>query len=129
VAYSLICHLTKSGSSCPARRSPPMTAAAVAPAVTVDRAAIAAMYERIRPHLRRTPTVTVDGRELGAPAGPLVLKLEQLQLAGSFKARGAVANLLTRPVPPAGVVAASGGNHGAAVATVAQPLATPAAIL
>jgi threonine dehydratase len=55
-----------------------------------------------------------------------VLKLEQLQHSGSFKARGAFANLLLRPLPGAGVVAASGGNHGAAVAYAAQALGVTA---
>jgi threonine dehydratase len=57
-----------------------------------------------------------------------VFKLELLQHSGSFKARGAFANLLTRQVPAAGVVAASGGNHGAAVAYAAQKLGKPARI-
>src|SRR5262249_26479664 len=57
-----------------------------------------------------------------------VLKLEQLQHSGSFKARGAFANLLLRKVPPAGVVAASGGNHGAAVAFAARALGVKATI-
>ena len=57
-----------------------------------------------------------------------MLKLEQLQHSGSFKARGAFANLLLRPVPEAGVVAASGGNHGAAVAYAARQLGVPARI-
>src|SRR3974390_3035849 len=56
------------------------------------------------------------------------LKLELRQHAGSFKARGAFTNLLTREVPAAGVVAASGGNHGAAVAYAAMKLGTPAKI-
>src|SRR5438105_4599122 len=76
----------------------------------------------IRPYIRRTPIVQVEGEDLGGPAGPLVLKLELLQQSGSFKARGAFANLLLRKVPPAGVVAASGGNHGAAVAVAARKL-------
>ena len=69
--------------------------------------------------------VQVDLSELDpAATGPstlpaVTLKLEQLQCAGSFKARGAFANLLLRDVPPAGVVAASGGNHGVAVAYAA----------
>lgn len=58
-----------------------------------------------------------------------MLKLEQLQHAGSFKARGALANLLLRKVPDAGVVAASGGNHGTAVAYAARRLGVPARIL
>jgi threonine dehydratase len=60
--------------------------------------------------------------------GRRVFKLELLQHSGSFKARGAFANLLTREVPKAGVVAASGGNHGAAVAYAAQKLGKPARI-
>jgi len=56
------------------------------------------------------------------------LKLESLQHAGSFKTRGAFANLLSREIPPAGVVAASGGNHGAAVAYAAMTLGVPAVI-
>src|SRR5262249_22724379 len=62
------------------------------------------------------------------PPGPLVFKLEQLQHSGSFKVRGAFANLLLRQIPDAGVVAASGGNHGAAVAYAAQTLGIPARI-
>jgi threonine dehydratase len=58
----------------------------------------------------------------------LALKLESLQHAGSFKARGAFTNLLTRNVPRTGVVAASGGNHGAAVAYAAMKLKVPAKI-
>ena len=58
----------------------------------------------------------------------LTLKLELLQHAGSFKSRGAFNNLLTRKIPPAGIVAASGGNHGAAVAFAAMKLGIPAKI-
>lgn len=58
----------------------------------------------------------------------LSLKLELLQHSGSFKARGAFANLLTREVPATGVVAASGGNHGAAVAYAAMKLKVPAKV-
>jgi threonine dehydratase len=95
----------------------------------VDRAAIIAMERRIRPHVRVTPVVDVAMADIGlAGAAPVSLKLELLQHAGSFKARGAFANLLTRPVPPVGVVAASGGNHGAAVAFAAHRLGVPAKI-
>jgi len=69
--------------------------------------------------VRRTPVLA---------EGNLVFKLELLQHSGSFKARGAFTNLLTRKVPSAGVVAASGGNHGAAVAYAAQKLGKPARI-
>lgn len=94
----------------------------------MDRAAIADTYALIRPHIRRTPVLRVDGRDFGLPLDSIALKLEQLQHAGSFKVRGAFANLLTRDVPPAGVVAASGGNHGAAVAFAASRLGIPAKI-
>jgi threonine dehydratase len=94
----------------------------------VDRGAIAETYPLIRPYIRRTPTIEVDGADFGLDGITLVLKLELLQHAGSFKARGAFTNLLTREVPPAGVVAASGGNHGAAVAFAAMRLGKPARI-
>lgn len=96
--------------------------------ITPGRAAIEQTYARIAPHLRLTPVLRTDGAGFGAPAGPLTLKLEQLQHAGSFKARGAFANLMLRAVPAAGVVAASGGNHGVAVAYAAQQLGIPARV-
>jgi threonine dehydratase len=92
----------------------------------VDRDAIAATETLIRPHIRRTPVVEVAGEDLGLHAARVTLKLELTQRAGSFKARGAFANLLLRDVPAAGVVAASGGNHGAAVAFAARALGVPA---
>jgi threonine dehydratase len=82
----------------------------------------------IRPHVRVTPLLAVSGADFGLDAFPLSLKLELFQHAGSFKTRGAFANLLLRQVPPAGVVAASGGNHGAAVAYAAMRLCVPAKI-
>ena len=96
----------------------------------IDRAEIAATYERIRPHVRRTPVVEIPGEDLGAAAdgARIALKLEFMQHAGSFKSRGAFANLLLRQVPPAGVAAASGGNHGAGVAYAARKLGHPARI-
>jgi threonine dehydratase len=72
--------------------------------------------------------VEVAGADLGLAPVSLVLKLEYLQHAGVFKTRGAFANLLTRDVPAAGVVAASGGNHGAAVAYAAMRLGIRAKI-
>jgi len=81
-------------------------------AVVVDRAGIEAAYRVIQPHVRRTPILQANGADFGLPPFRLTLKLEQLQFAGSFKTRGAFANLLLRAVPAAGVVAASGGNHG-----------------
>ena len=94
----------------------------------VTREAIAATYELIRPHVRRTPLIEVDAADFALSGRPIVFKLELLQHAGSFKPRGALANLLSRPVPAAGVVAASGGNHGLAVAFAAHKLGVPARI-
>ena len=99
-----------------------------APDIAVSPATIAQCEKLIRPYIRRTPVVEVDGGEFGLPTHILTLKLELLQHSGSFKARGAFANLLTRDVPKAGVVAASGGNHGAAVAYAAMKLGKPAKI-
>jgi threonine dehydratase len=95
---------------------------------TIGREQIEAAERLIRPHIRRTPVVEIAGRDFGLDCGPIILKLEQLQHSGSFKARGAFANLLMRDVPAAGVVAASGGNHGAAVAYAAKTLHVPAKI-
>lgn len=94
----------------------------------VNRERIAATERRIRPYVRRTPVVEVDGGDFGLDSIRVVLKLESLQHTGSFKPRGAFANLLTREVPASGVVAATGGNHGAAVAYAAKKLGKPARI-
>jgi len=85
----------------------------------VCRDAVIETERAIRPYIRRTPLLR---------DGSLTLKLEGLQHAGSFKARGAFANLVGRDVPDAGVVAASGGNHGAAVAYAAMALGVRAVI-
>lgn len=82
----------------------------------------------IRSYIRRAPVIEADGADFGVPGVQLVFKLEFLQHGGSFKARGAFTNLLTRDVPAAGVVAASGGNHGVAVALAAKRTGKPAAI-
>src|SRR5260370_15632046 len=92
------------------------------------REGISRTYSVIRPFIRRTPVVDIDAGDFGVPHAPLVLKLELLHHTGSFKTRGAVSNLLTRIVPPAGVVAASGGNHGVAVAYAAMKTGKPARI-
>ena len=100
----------------------------MAPSGIITPQSIAQCETLIRPHIRRTPVVEVEGKDFGLPIKSLTLKLELLQHSGSFKARGAFTNLLTRAVPEAGVVAASGGNHGAAVAYAAMRLGKPAKI-
>lgn len=94
----------------------------------IGRDAVSRVLPLIRHHVRTTPVVRIDRAELGLDPGPLVLKLEQLQHSGSFKVRGAFANLLLNEVPEAGVVAASGGNHGAAVAYAAAAVGVPATV-
>jgi threonine dehydratase len=100
----------------------------------IDRKTISEVEKVIRPYVRRTPVIQIDAADFGvngsasAATAPLALKLELLQHGGSFKARGAFANLLTRTVPKAGVVAASGGNHGVAVSYAAMKLGIPAKI-
>lgn len=100
--------------------------------VEIDRAAIEETACVIAPRVRRTPIMSVAPVDLGIRDWPrgatLELKLENLQHAGSFKARGAFAHLMVRDVPRAGVAAASGGNHGAAVAYAAAQLGIPATI-
>lgn len=88
---------------------------------------IHAAYQRIRPHIRRTPVLATERGTFGHD-GPVSFKLEFLQHAGSFKARGAFNSLLGAALPAAGVTAASGGNHGAAVAFAARELGIPARI-
>jgi len=94
----------------------------------IDSGEIAATERLIRPRIRRTPVVEVDGGDFGLGGFRLSFKIELLQHAGSFKTRGAFANLLMRPIPEVGVVAASGGNHGAAVAYASMKLGIPAKI-
>jgi len=96
--------------------------------IAVDRSEIAAVYPRVREYIRRTPVLALQSADFGLHEFPLVLKLELFQQTGSFKARGAIANLLLREVPPAGIVAASGGNHGVAVAFAAHRFQVPARI-
>src|SRR5271154_3279137 len=94
----------------------------------ITRESISATYELIRRHIRRTPVLETAGGDFGLDVSSLTFKLELCQHTGSFKARGAFANLVTRHAPPAGVVAASGGNHGVAVAYAAMKLGLPAKI-
>src|SRR5829696_7576777 len=96
--------------------------------IELSRERIEATERVIRPHIRRTPILEVDGADFGLDSNRITFKLELFQHAGSFKARGAFTNMLTREVPAAGVVAASGGNHGAAVAFAAMKLGRPATI-
>jgi threonine dehydratase len=96
------------------------------PLITPDR--IAETERLIRPHIRHTPILHVDLADFGGKPKPVALKLECLQHTGSFKVRGAFASLLTQSIPQSGVVAASGGNHGAAVAYAAMRLGVPATI-
>jgi threonine dehydratase len=77
--------------------------------------------QRIAPHIRHTPVLRTGAGAFGI-AHDLTLKLELFQHSGSFKARGAFNRMLSQPVPAAGVIAASGGNHGAAVAYAARKL-------
>lgn len=91
----------------------------LAPALSPD--AVAAAYVRIKPHIRQTPTIELPAGSFDLPCR-LALKLESLQCSGTFKGRGAFHKLLVRTPGPAGVIAASGGNHGAAVAYAARAL-------
>jgi threonine dehydratase len=109
-----------------ARSTSTIVVVTIAPDITPER--IRDTYRVIRPYIRRTPVIEIAGADVGLDLSSVVLKLESLQCAGSFKARGAFTNLLTREIPPAGVVAASGGNHGAAVAYAARRLGKPARI-
>ena len=94
----------------------------------IEPGAIARTEALIRPHIRRTPVLEIDAADFGLASRPLCLKLELFQHSGSFKVRGAFANLLLRKVPAVGVVAASGGNHGVAVAYAAMRLGVKAKI-
>lgn len=96
----------------------------------VTRANVEAAHMMIAPHVRRTPVIDIAPRDLGLPnkLPPVVFKLEHLQHSGSFKARGALNSVLTSSVPKAGVTAASGGNHGAALAFAARKAGVPCTI-
>ena len=94
----------------------------------VTRADVEAAQARLQGRVRRTPVIHVDADQLGGTHPQFWLKLESLQLTGAFKVRGALNNLLTRDISAAGVCAASGGNHGQAVAWAARMLGAPAAV-
>jgi threonine dehydratase len=97
------------------------------PSVQVLADEIRAAAARIKPYVRRTPVLELAPGAFGHH-GPVQLKLEYLQHSGSFKLRGAFNALLSLPVPGAGVAAASGGNHGAAVAFAARALGVQAKV-
>jgi threonine dehydratase len=99
------------------------------PPALPSRSDVEAAAQRLAPWVRETPIAEVDPADLGLTGrrGPLVLKLEMLQHSGSFKGRGAH-NQLLGDLPPAGVVAASGGNYGVAVAYAAHRLGVRAAV-
>jgi threonine dehydratase len=98
----------------------------ISPMVTRDT--ISEIESIIRPHVRWTPATRINGHDFGLSNSEIIFKHEYMQRSGSFKARGAFANLLCRDVPKAGVVAASGGNHGAAVALAARDTGNSCAI-
>jgi threonine dehydratase len=87
----------------------------------ISRSEIQRAAERIKAHVRRTPVIELEEGAFGIDA-KIFLKLESLQHTGSFKPRGAFNCILNSEVPEAGVIAASGGNHGAAVAYAAHKL-------
>src|ERR1700751_5172056 len=93
--------------------------------IALNREQIARCANLIRPYVRRTPIIEINGADVGVNARELCLKLELFQHAGSFKARGAFTNLLLCKVPAAVIVAASGGNHGAAFAYSENTLKCP----
>src|ERR1051326_995169 len=93
----------------------------------ITQASIADAAKRLEPHVRHTPIMRIDTTSLGLRF-PVTLKLELLQHTGSFKPRGAFNRLLNATIPFAGVIAASGGNHGAAVAYAARALGLQAEI-
>lgn len=87
----------------------------------ISRKEVEAAWSLIQPHVRRTPVLELVPGAFGI-AAPLALKLESLQVSGTFKGRGAFHKLLASKVSAAGIVAASGGNHGAAAAFAARAL-------
>lgn len=96
-----------------------------AQALVIDRALISQARARIAGDVRRTPLLRLPGAALGVAAAELWLKLEHLQLGGSFKARGMFNRMRAQVLPPAGVIVASGGNAGIAVASAARAMQVP----
>jgi threonine dehydratase len=94
----------------------------------INPSAITQAAARIAGDVHHTPLLRISGATLGVPVAQLWLKLEHLQRGGSFKARGMFNRMRSLPVPAAGVVVASGGNAGIAVATAAQALGVPCTV-
>src|SRR5260370_16611128 len=92
---------------------------------TITSEAIEGIERLIRPHIRRTPVIEACGSDFGLNQGALIFKLELCQHGGSFKTRGAFANLLTRAIPPVGVAPASARNHPTALPSPPWKLAIP----
>ena len=90
--------------------------------IDITRIDIVDAHRRIAADIRHTPLLRLRGRELGVECEELWLKLEHLQVGGSFKARGMFNRMRSQPIPEAGVVIASGGNAGIAVAAAARSL-------
>jgi threonine dehydratase len=91
----------------------------------LTRADVEAAARRFEEHcgfVRRTPLWKVPGDAFGLHCAEVWLKLEHLQVGGSFKARGMFNRLLANPIPASGVIVASGGNAGIATAAAAQCL-------
>jgi threonine dehydratase len=94
----------------------------VAPVTRDDIIAAQARFDGFKPFLRRTPVLKVAGSTIGIDCAEVWLKLEHLQVGGSFKARGMLNRLLSNTIPAAGVIIASGGNAGIACAQAANAL-------
>ncbi len=92
---------------------------------TIDRETISAAAQRIVGDVRQTPLWRLPGAAFGIDCAEVWLKLEHLQVGGSFKARGMFNRMRAQPLPAAGVVVASGGNAGIAVATAARAMGVP----
>ena len=90
--------------------------------IDITREDIESARRRIAGDVRHTPLLRISGRQLGIDCAELWLKLEHLQVGGSFKARGMFNRMRANPVPEAGVVIASGGNAGIAVAVAAKAM-------
>lgn len=94
----------------------------------MTQADVAAAWARLRNRVRRTPVMRVEANQLTRSHPAFWLKLESLQCTGAFKARGALNTLMAAAIPPAGVCAASGGNHGLAVAWAARLMSVRASV-